>query len=260
MENPLVSILIPTFNSEKFISEAIGSVQNQSYTNWEIILVDDCSTDGTLRLVTEMAQKDNRIQFSRLNNNAGTGVARNRALASAKGKYIAFLDADDLWKPEKLKKQIDFMRSNNLPFTFSFYECIDEDGKSLNKRVEAPLNLSYKQLFFCNYVGNLTGIYDVDFFGKVPISSIRKRQDWMLWLTILKKVKKAHPVPESLAFYRIRNNSISTSKFDLIQFNFAVYRHFHHLNYVVAVACMKLFLFTQLFIKPRYSKKIKPSI
>ncbi len=260
MENQLVSILIPTFNSEKFLLEAIGSVQNQTYSNWEIILVDDCSTDTTLTLVAELAQKDKRIHFSKLNKNAGTGVARNTALAEAKGEYIAFLDADDLWKPEKLKKQIDFMKGNNLPFTFSFYECIDEEGKSLNKRVEAPIKLSYCQLFFCNYIGNLTGIYDAKFFGKIPISPIRKRQDWMLWLTILKKIKKAHPVPESLAYYRIRNNSISTSKFDLIQYNFAVYHHFHRFNFVVAMACMKLFLFTQLFIKPIYSKKIKPSI
>ncbi|WP_367756333.1 glycosyltransferase family 2 protein [Flavobacterium sp. WC2430] len=260
MGQPLVSILIPTFNSEKFISESIRSVQNQTYTNWEIILVDDCSTDATLCLVEELAIKDNRIQYSRLEKNSGTGVARNSALALAKGQYIAFLDADDLWKPEKLKKQIDFLINKNLPFTFSFYDCIDEAGNPLNKRVEAPVHLSYRELFFCNYVGNLTAIYDVNFFGKIPISSIRKRQDWMLWLTVLKKIKIAHVVPESLAYYRVRNDSISTSKLDLIKYNFAVYRRFHGFSFLIAVACMKLFLFTQLFIKPRYIKNIKPSI
>ncbi|WP_367772870.1 glycosyltransferase family 2 protein [Flavobacterium sp. WC2421] len=260
MGQPLVSILIPTFNSEKFISESIRSVQNQTYTNWEIILVDDCSTDSTLCLVEELAIKDNRIQYSRLEKNSGTGVARNSALALAKGQYIAFLDADDLWKPEKLKKQMDFLINKNLPFTFSFYDCIDEAGNPLNKRVEAPVHLSYRELFFCNYVGNLTAIYDVNFFGKIPISSIRKRQDWMLWLTVLKKIKIAHVVPESLAYYRVRNDSISTSKLDLIKYNFAVYRRFHGFSFLIAVACMKLFLFTQLFIKPRYIKNIKPSI
>tara|TARA_R110000868_G_scaffold40945_2_gene140579 strand:- start:2872 stop:3654 length:783 start_codon:yes stop_codon:yes gene_type:complete len=260
MEKPLVSILIPTLNSEKFISESIRSVQNQTYTNWEIILVDDCSTDATLSLVMELALKDQRIHFSKLTKNSGTGVARNSALAAAKGQYIAFLDADDLWKPEKLKKQIDFLINKNLPFTFSFYDCIDEKGNSLNKRVEAPLHLSYRQLFFCNYVGNLTAIYDVNFFGKIPISSIRKRQDWMLWLTVLKKIKVAHVVPESLAYYRVRTDSISTSKLDLIKYNFAVYRKFHGFSFLIAVACMKFFLFTQLLIKPRYIKSIKPSI
>lgn len=258
MDKPLVSILIPTFNSEKFILEAIRSVQNQTYINWEIILVDDCSTDATLSIVSEMALNDDRIHFSKLAKNAGTGVARNSALATAKGRYIAFLDADDLWKPEKLKKQIDFLIKKNLPFTFSFYDCIDEEGNPLNKRVEAPVNLTYRQLFFCNYVGNLTAIYDVNFFGKIPISSIRKRQDWMLWLTLLKKIKVAHVVPESLAYYRIRDNSISTSKLDLIKYNFAVYRQFHGFSFPIAVACMKLFLFTQLLIKPKYIKTIKP--
>lgn len=260
MESPLVSVIIPTFNSEKFISETILSVMNQTYPNWEIILVDDCSRDETVAIISRFAQSDNRIQVLELSVNSGTGVARNAALTVAKGKYIAFLDADDLWKPEKLDEQINFMQTNKLPFTFSFYDCIDEDGKSLNKRVEAPINLSYRQLFFCNYVGNLTAIYDVSYFGKIPISPIRKRQDWMLWLTVLKKIKIAQPVPESLAYYRIRNDSISTSKFDLIKYNFAVYRTFHGFSFPIAVAFMKVFLFTQLLIKPNYIKRIKPSI
>jgi teichuronic acid biosynthesis glycosyltransferase TuaG len=255
MESPLVSVIIPTFNSDKYISDTIISVQNQTHQNWEILLVDDCSTDETQKIITTFLA-DKRIQFYPLENNSGTGVARNTALAKAKGKYIAFLDADDLWKPEKLEKQINFMQTNHLPFTFSFYDCIDEQGKSLNRRIEAPLNLSYRQLFFCNYVGNLTGIYDVDYFGKISISSIRKRQDWMHWLTILKKIKTAKAVPESLALYRVRDNSLSTSKTALIQYNFAVYRQFHGFNLVVSILCMIGFLFAQLFIKPKYIKKI----
>lgn len=258
MENPLVSIIIPCFNSQKFIEETIQSVQKQSYENWEIIVVDDCSSDNTVALILEMVKNDNRIQFFQLNKNSGTGVARNLGVSNANGRYISFLDADDLWKPEKLKKQINFLTTNKVPFTFCFYDCIDEEGELLNKRVEAPLTLSYKQLFFCNYVGNLTGIYDVNYFGKIEISSIRKRQDWMLWLTILKKIKIAKPVPESLAFYRIRENSISTSKLDLIKYNFAVYRRFHKLSFPIAVVCMKLFLVVQLLGKPRFIKKIKP--
>ncbi|TDE06786.1 glycosyltransferase family 2 protein [Flavobacterium hiemivividum] len=260
METSLVSIIIPCFNSEKFISETIQSVQNQTYNNWEIIAVDDCSSDATVAIILEMIEKDSRIQLFQLEKNSGTGVARNKGLSIAKGRYISFLDADDLWKPEKLQKQINFLTEKNVPFTFSFYDCIDEAGKPLNKRVEAPLNLSYRQLFFCNYIGNLTGIYDVNYFGKIPISSIRKRQDWMLWLTVLKKIKTAQPVPESLAFYRIRENSLSISKFDLIKYNFAVYRRFHGFNFPIAVACMKLFLFVQLFIKPLYIRNIKPSM
>ncbi|MDI1304079.1 MAG: glycosyltransferase family 2 protein [bacterium] len=257
MEIPLVSIITPSFNSEKFIAETIQSVQNQTYQNWEMIIVDDCSSDETVSIVTKMTLLDNRIQLFQSEKNSGTGIARNTALTKCKGRYISFLDADDLWKPQKLEKQIDFLKTNNLPFTFSFYDCIDEEGKSLNKTVEAPRNLSYRQLFFCNYVGNLTGIYDVNYFGKIAISSIRKRQDWMLWLTILKKIKTAQPIPESLAFYRIRENSISASKLDLLKHNFAVYRTFHGFNVVVSLLCMTGFLFTQLVIKPRYIKTIK---
>lgn len=254
MTTPLVSILIPSFNSEQFIAEAIGSVQQQTYPNWEMIVVDDASSDGTVAIISKIMQTDNRIQLLILETNSGTGVARNTALAKANGKYIAFLDADDLWKPEKLEKQIDFLQTQKLPFTFSFYDLMDESGNSLHKRVEAPRDLSYRQLFFCNYVGNLTGIYDVDYLGKISISSIRKRQDWMHWLTILKKIKTTKPVPESLALYRVRDNSLSTSKTNLLRYNFAVYRQFHGFNLAVSLFCMMGFLFTQLVIKPFYSK------
>lgn len=256
----LVSIITPSFNSEKFIAGTIQSVQNQTYQNWEMIIVDDCSTDKTVSIAEYIANNDNRITVYKLDKNSGTGIARNTGLEKASGKYIAFLDADDLWKPNKLEIQINFLRNNNLPFTFSFYDCINEQGIELNKRVEAPRNLAYRQLFFCNYVGNLTGIYDANYFGKIAISSIRKRQDWMLWLTILKKVKSAKPIPESLAFYRIRENSISASKVNLVKHNFAVYRRFHGYNLVLSLLCMTVFLFTQLLIKPRYIKNIKASI
>ena len=260
MEKPLVSIITPSFNSAKFIAETIQSMQNQTYQQWEMIIVDDCSSDETVSIIQEIANKDSRIQLIKLEKNSGTGVARSTALEKATGKFIAFLDADDLWKPEKLDKQLDFMKANNLPFTFSFYDCINEAGVPLNRRIEAPLHLSYQQLFFCNYVGNLTGIYDANYFGKIPVSSIRKRQDWMMWLTILKKIQFAQPVPESLAFYRIRENSISASKLDLVKHNFLVYRTHHRLNLIGATLCMIGFLFTQLILKPRYSKTIKASI
>ena len=256
MNSSLVSIITPTYNSEKFIIETIQSVQKQSYPDWEMIIVDDCSTDNTVSIVSAISKNDSRIRFFQLEENLGTGVARDLALSKATGRYITFLDSDDLWKPSKLEKQIDFLRSNNHPFTFSFYECIDEAGNALDKKIEAPKRLKYYQLFFCNFIGNLTGIYDTSFFGKIPISSIRKRQDWMMWLTILKKIKTAMPVPESLAYYRVRENSISASKFNLLQHNFKVYRTFHGLNLVVSLICMVGFLFTQLMIKPFYTKKL----
>lgn len=252
----LVSIITPTYNAEKFIRATLESVQNQTYQNWEMILVDDASTDETVKIIQDFAEKDGRIKLFKLEQNSGNGFARNGALEKAIGKYIAYLDADDIWFPNKLEKQIDFLKTNNLPFTFSFYDCIDEEGNSLNRRVQAPTNLTYDELFFCNYVGNLTAIYDADYFGKITLEATQKRQDWRIWLTILKQTGKAKPVPEPLAFYRIRKHSVSSSKFKLIKHNFGVYREFHGFNFVFSVLLMIRFLFTQLIIKPRYIKEI----
>jgi len=253
--NELVSIIIPTYNTEKFIGDTLQSVQNQTYQNWEMILVDDASTDRTVSVIEEFAKNDSRIKLFKLEKNSGNGFARNIALEKAVGKYIAYLDADDLWFSNKLEKQIGFLKANNLHFTFSFYDCIDEEGNSLNRRVEAPINLTYDELFFCNYVGNLTAIYDADYFGKIILEATQKRQDWRLWLTILKQIQFTKPVPEPLAFYRIRKDSISSSKFKLIKHNFGVYREFHGFNFLFSVLLMARFLFTQLIIKPRYIKK-----
>lgn len=252
----LVSIITPTYNAEKFIGETLKSVQNQTYQNWEMILFDDASKDETVKIISDFAEKDSRIKLFKLEKNSGNGFARNIALEKAVGKYIAYLDADDLWFPNKLEKQIEFLKENNLHFTFSFYDCIDEEGNSLNRRVEAPINLTYDELFFCNYVGNLTAIYDADYFGKIVIEATQKRQDWRLWLTILKQIQFTKPIPEPLAFYRIRKDSISSSKFKLIRHNFGVYREFHGFNFVFSVLLMVRFLFTQLIIKPRYIKKL----
>ncbi|MRX69721.1 Glycosyltransferase involved in cell wall bisynthesis [Flavobacterium resistens] len=251
----LVSIIVPTYNTEKFIRLTIESVQNQTYTNWEMILADDASTDKTVAIIEEFAQKDSRIKLFKSLENRGNGFARNNALEKATGKYIAYLDADDLWFPEKLEKQIEFLKTNNLHFTFSFYDSIDEEGNNLNRRVESPNPLTYKELFFCNYVGNLTAVYDADYFGKIILETTQKRQDWRIWLTIVKQIKIAKPVPEPLAFYRIRKDSVSSSKFKLIKHNFGVYREFHGYNLVFSILLMIRFLFTQLIIKPKYIKK-----
>lgn len=252
-----VSIITPTFNAARYIGETILSVQNQRHQDWEMLIVDDCSSDQTKAIITAFAEKDNRIKVLELEHNSGAGIARAYALEKATGRYIAFLDADDMWKPEKLEKQLAFLGENKLPFTFSFYDCIDENGTVLHKRIKAPLQLSYRQLFFCNFIGNLTGIYDTDYFGKIPIPSFRKRQDWMVWLTVLKKIKTARPVPESLALYRIRKDSISASKLTLLKHNYWVYRDFHRKGTIGAFFCMIGFLFTQLIIKPRYKETLQ---
>lgn len=256
MKVALVSIITPTYNSARFIVETIQSVQHQTYANWEMVVIDDCSADNTVDIVSSIAAHDPRIKLFQLKQNSGTGVARNFGTQKASGQYIAFLDSDDLWLPEKLAAQLDFMQSHNQPFTFSFYDCIDESGAPLNRRIEAPKVLTYDNLFWCNWVGNLTGIYNVDHFGKIEIRNVRKRQDWILWLTILKQMGTAIPVQKSLALYRIRQNSVSASKWPLLKHNFLVYKNFHNKNMLIAFVCVIGFLVTQFLDRPGYVKKI----
>ena len=246
----LVSIITPAFNSAKFIAETIQSVQNQTYKNWEMIIVDDASSDATEAIVLSFIEKDNRIHFYKLASNFGAGIARDFAVQKSKGNYIAFLDSDDMWKPEKLEKQLAFMSTNKVPLTFSYYDQINATGLHLGKTITCPSFISYRKLFYCNWIGNLTGIYSVEYFGKVPISNFKKRQDWILWLTLVKKTGKIIPLQESLAYYRVRENSISSSKIKLINYNYQVYKFFHKNNKVVASLNLLVFLIHQLCIKP----------
>jgi len=252
---PLVSVITPAYNSARYIADAIRSVQAQTLDDWEMVIVDDASSDDTSGIVTGFIAADPRIRLIRLAHNSGAGVARQTALDAAQGRYVAFLDADDIWKSQKLSRQVDHMEAHRQPFTFSFYEQMDEGGNPIGKVITAPSPLSYRQLFFCNFVGNLTGIYDTQYFGKIPFSTIRKRQDWMIWLTIMKRLKTASPVPESLACYRVRSNSISSSKVGMVRYNFAVYRQFHKMNLVAACCCMAVFLFVQLLVKPQFIRR-----
>lgn len=257
MEKPLVSVITPAYNSARFIGHAISSVANQTFLGWEMIVVDDCSSDDTARVVAHYARHEGRIKFVSLPQNSGAGVARQTALELARGRYVAFLDADDLWKPDKLEKQLAFLEQTNQGFAFSAYDCIDQNGEPTGVRIGVPARLSYTGLFFCNFVGNLTGIYDTEVFGKIPISKVRKRQDWILWLQILKKLKSARSMPESLAFYRVHGQSLSSSKLKLLRDNYIVYRQQHGLSPVMATLAMCGFLFVQLLIKPMYKKRLK---
>lgn len=253
-----VSIITPTYNSEAFISETITSVQNQTYPYWEMIIVDDASTDNTVEIIKQFVEKDNRIKFFVLDENQGPGNARQTALEQTTGRYISFLDSDDLWKTEKLEKQLAFLNQNKTGFSFSSYECIDENGEPIGKMVVAPKTLTYNMLFFGNFVGNLTGIYDSGKFGKIAISKIKKRQDWIMWLEILKQIRKAPSIQESLAYYRIRQNSVSSSKMRLLKYNYAVYRKYHKLSVVYSFCSMLVFLvmhftYRRLFYKNKIS-------
>ena len=248
----LVSIITPLYNSEAFIAETISSILKQTHTNWELLLIDDCSKDKTLEVVTEFLLKHNNIKLIKNNANSGAAISRNKGITEAKGDYIAFLDADDLWKPQKLEKQLKFMQTENCDVCFSSYEQIDEIGKPLNKLVKALPVLTYETLLKTNYVGNLTGIYNTKVLGKIMAPNLRKRQDWLLWLSAIKKSSKpAKSLQESLAYYRVREGSMSSNKVELLKHNYLVYRKGLGFSAVKSIYRMVLFLYEQFFVKSK---------
>ncbi|WP_290700118.1 glycosyltransferase family 2 protein [Lacinutrix sp.] len=248
----LVSIITPLYNSEAFITETIKSVINQTHTNWEIILIDDCSTDNTINSVNNFISNNSNIKLLKNETNQGAAVSRNKGILAAKGDYIAFLDADDLWKPEKLEKQLAFMQNQNCEVCFSSYEQIDEAGKPLNKLVKALPVLTYKKYLKSNYIGNLTGIYNAKTLGKITSPNLRKRQDWLLWLNAIKASgKPAQSIQESLAFYRVRENSMSANKVELLKHNYWVYKKGLEFSTVKSLCYMLTFLWEHFFVKSK---------
>ena len=230
MENELVSIIMPTYNCAKFIKETIESVLNQTYENWELVIVDDCSNDNTEEIVESF--NDKRIKYHKLEKNSGAAVARTTAMKMAIGNYMAFLDSDDLWKKEKLEKQLEFMKKNNYNFTCTAYEQIDEEGNKLNKVIKTKKKANYNRILLDCPVGNSTVMYNVDNLGKFEVPNIRKRNDDALWLQILKREKFIYGMPDVLMEYRIRNNSISSNKLSLIKYHWQLYREIEHLSVI----------------------------
>lgn len=226
----LVSIITPAYNCEKYIGETIESVLKQSYENWELIIVDDCSTDNTKSVVEEYIKRDKRIKYYSLDVNSGAAVARTKAMELASGEYIAFLDSDDLWMPNKLEKQISFMKANNYNFTCTSYEQVDENGNSLNKVIKAKKKTDYNGVLLSCPVGNSTVIYNAKNLGKFVVPNIRKRNDDALWLQILKKEKYIYGMPDIVAKYRVRHDSISSNKLSLIKYHWKLYREIENLS------------------------------
>ncbi|QHI37443.1 Putative teichuronic acid biosynthesis glycosyltransferase TuaG [Kordia antarctica] len=256
MQQPLVSVITPTYNSEVFISETIDSIRAQTYTNWELILVDDASSDTTVEILQHYSTLDKRITFYVLDTNSGAAIARNTAIEKASGSFIAFLDADDLWKPEKLSKQISFMQTKDIAVSFSSYELMNEKGTSLGKMIKALPTVNYAKMLKSNYVGNLTGMYNAEKLGKVYMPNIRKRQDWALWLKLIKKVGKAHSLEEPLAKYRVRDNSISSNKINLLKYNYAIYRKALKFGAFKSSLYLVRFLIEHFFIKPQQTTQL----
>lgn len=252
----LVSIIMPSFNTAKYIEESIKSVLAQTYTNWELIIVDDCSTDNTDEIVQPFLS-DDRIKYFKNEKNSGAAVSRNKALREANGKWIAFLDSDDLWLPEKLERQISFMTANDYKFSYTDYEKIDEESESLHVLVGGPNNVTKKVMYRYCYIGCLTVMYDSEFMGTIQIKDIKKNNDYAMWLQLCKKAN-CYLLSENLAKYRIRKKSISHDKLSKkLKSHYDLFHYCDEKPAVVAfwLACWNMFW--GVLKKKKYEKAVR---
>lgn len=245
MNQPLVSIIMPLYNSEKFIRETLDSILKQTYKNFEVLITDDLSKDKGPKIVLEYQKKDSRIKYFKLSKNSGAAVARNNSIEKSLGKYIAFLDSDDIWKENKLEKQIDFMEKNNYLFTYTEYEQILEDGTKTNKKISALKKIDYSSALYYNPIGCLTAIYNAEKLGKIYMPLIRKRQDYGLWLKIL-KMTDGHGLNQNLAEYRLRKESMSANKIEMIKWHWKLYREIEKFSIIRSVFHVLIYIFIKI--------------
>lgn len=244
----MVSIITPSYNCAEFIGETIRSIQSQTYKDWELLITDDCSSDNSREVIQKYADEDTRIRLLCLEKNSGAGVARNNSIREAKGRYIAFCDSDDRWYPDKLEKQIRFMQDKDCGLTYTSYDTCDEDGHIIGF-VECLKYLNYARILRDNGVGCLTAMYDTDKVGKNFMPHIRKRQDWCLWIDIIKRYGKAYGLQEPLALYRVRSGSISSNKVEMLKYNFNVYHDVLKYNSLCSAAILGGYFLPYYFYK-----------
>lgn len=228
--NELVSIIMPSYNTADYIAESINSVIAQTYSNWELIIVDDCSTDNTDDVVKSYLC-DSRIIFLKNEKNSGAAISRNRALRQAKGKWIAFLDSDDLWHPRKLELQINYMRKNGYHFSYTDYYQINQDSNKTGIWVTGPRKVSKMGMYCYCWPGCLTAMYDREHVGMIQIYNIKKNNDYAMWLKVCKEAD-CYLLNKKLGYYRRgRKGSISTqSVFTLIKWHYYLFRKAEKMN------------------------------
>ncbi len=226
---PAVSVVTPVWNAAGTLAETVASVRAQSFGDWELILVDDASGDGSPALARALAAADPRSRVLTLSENGGPAAARNAGIRAAAGRYVAFLDADDLWRPQKLARQIGFMRERGHALTFSAYRRIAADGRPLGI-VRPPARVDRADLLKGNVIGCLTAVYDAGILGKIEMPPLRRRQDFGLWLEILSRVPHAHALPEVLADYRVHPGSLSADRLGALRATWTLYREWERLS------------------------------
>lgn len=241
---PTVTVITPVYNALGTLERAVDSVRGQDFADWELLLSDDGSTDGSAELATRLARDDPRIRVLRCDANGGAARARNRALAAAQGRFIAFLDADDEWVPHKLSRQIGFMRETGAAFTYAGYFRVRE-GRT--RQVVVPPSVDHAQLLRGNVIGCLTAVYDSEALGKIEMPDLRMRQDYGLWLRILRRTDRALAVPEPLGWYHVRPGSLSAGKLSATRATWRLYRQVEGLSVPSAARCLLQHLTRRIF-------------
>ena len=257
-QNDLVSIIMPSYNTGKYIAEAIESVCCQTYKNWELLIVDDYSTDETMDILNSYIKNygENKIRIFVNKTNLGAACSRNLAIREAKGRWVAFLDSDDIWVKDKLEKQIDFMKKQSCFFSYTYYEEIDENSNSLNKIVTGPEHISKLKMYLYCWPGCLTVMYDMKKIGLVQIKDIKKNNDYLMWLQIIKKAD-CYAMKEVLSKYRRRQGSISNySCIKLIKWHFIMFHFGEERGKLISVFLTMLNLFFGMIKKMIFIKKI----
>lgn len=235
-----VSVIMPTYNAELTVSRSVESILNQSYRNFELLIIDDNSEDSTLEILSRYEKNDERISIFPLKKNTGAGLARNLGLDNARGRYIAFCDSDDEWLPRKLELQLAHMKSKRLSVSWTSYDVYNSNNEFL-RRIHSQLIVGYNELLYENKIGMLTAVFDSHIHGHLRFNSLRKRQDWLFWLQLFRDNPKAEGLLEVLAIYNITEGSLSSKKSNLIKYTWRVY--YLGLNYGIIRSCYTTLIF-----------------
>lgn len=254
IDNIEVSIIMPTYNSQEYIVDAIDSIIKQEFQKWELVITDDCSKDSTWSILTKYASMDSRIRIYRLDQNSGAAVARNNSVKYSKAKILAFIDSDDLWYSNKLSEQFSFMRNTDAPISFTSYGLIDRYGLKQRQKIRVSGQVSYKDYLKNTIIGMSTAMINTDITGPISFENIRTRQDTLLWIRLLKRGHVALAIEDELAAYRMRNDSISANKILAVKQVWNVYHNYADLNVLQTTYYMTYYLTNAIW------KRIKPSV
>jgi teichuronic acid biosynthesis glycosyltransferase TuaG len=234
LKEETVSVIIPVYNSEEFINSTLDSVLNQTYKNIEVVIVDDCSTDNTEDIINEYLLKNRNIIYYKLENNSGAAIARNKAIELANGRYIAFIDSDDIWYPRKIEKQLEFMKEKNAAICYTAIEMIDEEDRILKGKRDVLNQVDYKFLLKNTMIATSSVVIDREVTGNFRMPLLRSGQDYATWLLLLRNGTIAFGINEALVKYRKRSNSLSSGRVKNIKKVFNIQRKYENINPIIA--------------------------